>query len=234
MTPTEPGTTPADSSPPERSPGELARSRPVLIYDGRCRFCVGQAARLARWLKGRVNLQSFRDPGVLEHYPRLTAAACERAMQLVLPDGRIFAGAEAVSHALRLRAALAPIGWLYLVPGVRQLMDWGYDLVARNRFRLQGEVCTDDACRTHQRDPPPGRACVRDLFLRALGMIFVIAFLSLAVQSTLLWGREGLLPARQYRTVQKRVTSAAGVDAKPPVAPGSVTNHCTKNVRPAS
>ena len=44
----------------------------------------------------------------------------------------------------------------------------------------------------------PGRAHVRNLFLRVLGVIFLIAFLSLLSQVTLLFGRQGLLPAQHY------------------------------------
>jgi hypothetical protein len=43
-----------------------------------------------------------------------------------------------------------------------------------------------------------GRAHVRDLFLRLLGLIFLAAFLSLLVQITALVGDDGLLPARDF------------------------------------
>jgi hypothetical protein len=39
------------------------------------------------------------------------------------------------------------------------------------------------------------RARVRDLFLRCLGAVFVVAFVSVAVQARVLWGAHGLLPA---------------------------------------
>lgn len=121
---------------------------PVLLYDGRCRFCVRQAERLARWSGGRLQLESFRDPRVLARFPAVTLAACEAGMQLVAADGRVFSGAEAGARALRLRPALAPIGWLYFVPGVRQLADRGYAIIARNRYRLGG-TCDGDACGVH-------------------------------------------------------------------------------------
>src|ERR671937_501408 len=117
--------------------------RPVLIYDGRCGFCRREATRLGRWVAGRVRLESFRDPGVIERHPGLTAEACEAALQLVEPDGRIRSGAEAIAHTLRLQPALAPLGWLYHVPFLRWGFDLGYRLVARNRFRLRGEECPD-------------------------------------------------------------------------------------------
>jgi hypothetical protein len=39
------------------------------------------------------------------------------------------------------------------------------------------------------------RARVRNLFLRLLGAVFVVAFVSIAVQARVLWGARGLLPA---------------------------------------
>jgi hypothetical protein len=47
-------------------------------------------------------------------------------------------------------------------------------------------------------EPAPGRAHVRNLFLRLLGLTFLIAFLSLLSQVTLLFGSAGLLPADRY------------------------------------
>jgi predicted DCC family thiol-disulfide oxidoreductase YuxK len=128
----------------------MADTRPVVVYDGACRFCIEQAQRLERLVGDRIRLASFREPGVLEQHPQLTRAACERALQLVEPDGTVRSGADAVVHVLGVRAGFAPLRWLYRVPGLRQLFDLGYGLVARNRFRLRGEVCADDACRLHE------------------------------------------------------------------------------------
>lgn len=127
----------------------MGDSRPVLVYDGHCRFCVGQATRLVRWVGDRVRLESFRDPGVIERYPGLTEEACTASIHLVEPGGRVSSGAEAVARTLRLRPALAPLGWLHSLPILRQILDAAYGAVARNRFRLGGTVCTGDACRPH-------------------------------------------------------------------------------------
>ena len=171
---------------------------PVLIYDGRCRFCVREANRLARWVRGRVRLESFRDPGVIERYPGLTEELCEQALQLVEPDGRIRSGAGAVAHTLRLHPWIAPLTWIYDLPLLRSTFDLGYRTVARNRFRLGGEVCTDATCGVHQAREPPARGQVRNLFLRLLGLTFLIAFLSLLSQVDALYGSHGLLPMQQY------------------------------------
>src|SRR5262245_65493748 len=108
----------------------LARmDRPVLLYDGHCRFCVAQAARLQRATGGRLELLSFREPGVLARFPQADAAACERAMQLVQPDGRISGGADAAREAFALRPALRPLAAIMGLPGVRQLAAAGYRIV---------------------------------------------------------------------------------------------------------
>ena len=127
-------------------------ARPVLIYDGHCRLCEREATRLARWVGGRVGLESYRDPGVIARYPGLTLEMCEQGLQLVMPDGRIVSGAEAAAAALRLRPPLAPLAWLYYLPGVRQLADAVYRVIVRNRFRLGGTACTGDECRLHRPD----------------------------------------------------------------------------------
>jgi predicted DCC family thiol-disulfide oxidoreductase YuxK len=120
---------------------------PTLVYDGHCNFCRRQATRLATWSGGHIKLESFHEPGVLERY-HLTREACEDAMQLVLPDGRIFAGAAAAAGAIRLNPLLAWLGWFYAVPGIKQVSDAVYRWVARNRFRFGG-TCSDGSCAHH-------------------------------------------------------------------------------------
>jgi hypothetical protein len=89
----------------------------VLIYDGECRFCIGQAATLARLLRPCA-LESFREPGVLERYPGITEEACGQAVQLVLKsEGRVLNGgrgrglcAQAKAPSGSVRVAL-PGSW---------------------------------------------------------------------------------------------------------------------------
>ncbi|MCP3105323.1 DUF393 domain-containing protein [Myxococcus sp. K15C18031901] len=121
----------------------------VLLYDGHCRVCLGAAREFKKWLGGEeARLCSFRDEGVLDAFPGLAAERCERAMQLVLADGRVVEGAEAIVHALG-RHPLGRLLSLYYLPGVRQLSDALYGVVARYRFRLAGRQCSGGACSLH-------------------------------------------------------------------------------------
>jgi predicted DCC family thiol-disulfide oxidoreductase YuxK len=130
----------------------MATATPMIVlYDGRCRFCVAQAARLHRLARrGTIETRDFHEPGALALHPELTPELCNAALQLVTPGGRRFAGVEGVVRALATRRWLAPLVFLYYVPGLRQLADALYRLVAANRYRLGGRVaddCDTGACR---------------------------------------------------------------------------------------
>ncbi len=120
---------------------------PVLVYDGHCNFCRRQALRLAGLSGGRLKLESFHEPRVLERY-HLTREACEAAMQFVSPEGHVFAGAAAAAQAIRLNPLLSWLSFFYYIPGIKQLADAVYRWIARNRFRFGG-ACTDGACTHH-------------------------------------------------------------------------------------
>jgi predicted DCC family thiol-disulfide oxidoreductase YuxK len=123
----------------------------TILYDGHCRLCRGAAGQLQRYVpKGRVTLASFRDPAVLARFPRVSLERAERAMQYVRADGAIFEGAEAIVQALRHRW-FGRIAYLYYVPGIRQLSDALYGVIARYRFRIAGKTCDDGACALHIR-----------------------------------------------------------------------------------
>jgi predicted DCC family thiol-disulfide oxidoreductase YuxK len=131
---------------------ELATTPPghdVILFDGHCRLCRGAAKQLEHLLGGSGSeLRSFREEGVLAAFPGISLERCERAMQLVQADGRVFEGAEAIVQALG-RGRIGRLLFVYYVPGLRQVADWLYRLIARYRFRIAGKSCTDDACSVH-------------------------------------------------------------------------------------
>jgi predicted DCC family thiol-disulfide oxidoreductase YuxK len=114
-----------------------AAPRPVLIYDGDCGICtrlVGLAGRLLRptaWLRAAQQLD-------LAVYG-LTADECDRALQFVAADGRVYAAQDAVSQLLLHSGGIwRPVGLALRLPGVNALAGVVYRWVARNRYRLPG------------------------------------------------------------------------------------------------
>ena len=114
-----------------------ASEKAVLLYDGNCGFCVAEIQPLLRIASGKILPKSFQDPGVLQNYPALSHEGCMKAIHLVFPDGRIFAGAEAVARVWMLNSFFGWLAWIYYLPGIRQMIDAGYRLVARNRTKIQ-------------------------------------------------------------------------------------------------
>ncbi len=115
-------------------PAVLPRpARPTLIYDGACGLCRSAAARVAAWdREHRVTLVPFQDEDAVSAFG-IEGPSLAAAMHLILPDGRVFAGADAVPELLRL---LPGKGWLapwFDVPGARILARRVYRYVAERR-----------------------------------------------------------------------------------------------------
>jgi predicted DCC family thiol-disulfide oxidoreductase YuxK len=124
----------------------------IVLFDGDCRFCTRTAHDIQRRFgRDRIALRNFQEPGALDAYPGVAFDAAMKKLHVVAPGGRVFAGAEALA---RLVAGVRLVGWLayvYYVPGIRQLADLAYALVAKHRYRLFGrtERCDGGTCHLH-------------------------------------------------------------------------------------
>ena len=110
--------------------------RPTLIYDGQCGLCRQAVAVLSGWDRtGRVALVRFQDEARVRafHIPLPALAA---AMHLVLPDGRVFAGADAVPELLRLLPGKRWLAAGFALPGVRPVARRVYRWIAQRRHCL--------------------------------------------------------------------------------------------------
>jgi predicted DCC family thiol-disulfide oxidoreductase YuxK len=106
---------------------------PTLIYDGECGLCRRSVEVLRRWdREHRIALVPFQDQAAVARFG-IPLPALAAAMHLVLPDGRVFAGADAVPELLRLLPGKGWWRWLFAVPGVRPIARRVYARVARRR-----------------------------------------------------------------------------------------------------
>jgi predicted DCC family thiol-disulfide oxidoreductase YuxK len=113
---------------------ELAPGRAVLIYDAGCGLCRRAVAAIgASSLPDAFEFLPCGSEAASRRFPRIPHADCLRALHLVLPGGRVLAGAaaapEIVARLPRYRRA-AP---LLRIPFVRALVSLAYRAVARNR-----------------------------------------------------------------------------------------------------
>jgi len=109
---------------------------PTLIYDGECGICRAAVQRLRRWdREQRLRFVPFQDGAVVARFG-VSLPALAAAMHLVLPDGRVFAGADAVPELLRLFPGKRWMAPLFRVPGVLPVARRVYAWIAARRHCL--------------------------------------------------------------------------------------------------
>jgi predicted DCC family thiol-disulfide oxidoreductase YuxK len=110
----------------------------ALIYDGECASCRAGALWIMRLALsgGGLEILPWRSAPRRARYPQITDAMAATAMRLVLPDGRVLVGADAVPELLR---RIRGLGWLAMglsLPGATPPARYFYGWIARNRWRL--------------------------------------------------------------------------------------------------
>jgi predicted DCC family thiol-disulfide oxidoreductase YuxK len=167
--------------------------RPILIYDGHCGFC---RIWLDYWRKltgDRITHIASQEVG--DRFPQIPREAYSESVQLVRPDGTVASGARAVFESL----------------GKEKLYRWisgpseiAYRFIAHRRNFFYH--VTRFTFGTHIE--PARFDSVQWLFLRALALIYAIAFGSLAFQVTGLIGERGILPVAPFLASLARTGSA--------------------------
>jgi predicted DCC family thiol-disulfide oxidoreductase YuxK len=123
----------------------------LIIFDGECRFCRAQVARLARWDRaGRLAFISLHDARVSQRFPDLTHEQLMQDMYLVDRHGVRHRGAAVLRYlSWRLRPLWLAAPWLH-IPGSLPVWQWLYRQVARRRYRWgQAKSCEDGTCHVH-------------------------------------------------------------------------------------
>ncbi len=109
---------------------------PLLIFDGDCSFCRYWVDSWRDKTGDAVEYAASRE--VASRFPEIPLQSFGQSVQLVLPDGNVYGGAEAVFRTL----AFAPRGrwlhrltlWTYRnVLGVRPLTEGSYRFIASHR-----------------------------------------------------------------------------------------------------
>ena len=128
-------------------------------------------------------------------FPEIPRENFEAALHFVDQDGTVYRGAEAVFRSLSTVRAGRASTWCYEhLPGFALLTEGAYGFVARNR--QIASFFTRMLWGNEVRRPNYFRA--RDLFVRSLGAIYFIAFVSLWFQIDGLIGENGISPVGPY------------------------------------
>jgi lipase maturation factor 1 len=168
-------------------------SKPLLIWDGECRFCQLWVERWRVVTRGAADDATFQD--VADRFPEIAREQFQRSLVYIDKSGQVFFAAEAVYRSLGLRRSRRWLAWSYdHIPGFGPTSELLYNVVARNR----GVASALTRWLWGKDVRPPTYLWARRWFLRALGSIYLVAFISLWVQIDGLVGRDGISPIDQF------------------------------------
>mgnify|MGYP003336499274 FL=1 len=158
-------------------------AKPLLVFDGDCTFC---RKWIARWRQSTGNRVDYRTSQEV-NFPEIPPEKFSESVVLIEPDGAVITGARAVFRTLNKEHLYRPIAG----PA-----EAAYRVVARNRVlfsRITRLLWGDSVER-------PSYVRTRSVFLRTVGVIYFLAFISLWTQITGLVGHNGIMPADQLLT----------------------------------
>ena len=179
--------------------------KPLLIWDGDCDFCRLWIERWREMTAGKVDYVTYQETA--DRFPEIPGNEFNRALVLIQPDGTTFFAAGAVYRSLAYRRSRKWLAWGYdHVPGFSQLSKAGYGFIARHR-KFASAVTRLLWGKDVRR---PTYVWAQRWFLRALGLIYLIAFVSLWVQVDGLVGSNGMSPVNRFLPA---IRSQLGPDA---------------------
>ena len=165
---------------------------PLLIYDADCGFCVYWVRYWQKLTHDSVDYRPFQE--IAAQFPEIPLAEFQRAVQYIEPGGLRASAAEASFRTLS--HARGKGFWLVLyarLPGFAAISELVYSFIASHRSAAY-HVSRFLWGRDYE---PPRYDLVAFLFLRLLGLIYLSAFVSFAVQAQGLIGSHGILPLKE-------------------------------------
>src|SRR5438309_5542457 len=172
--------------------------KPLMIWDGECHFCRRWIERWRVITAGEVEYAPYQE--IAERFPEIPREQFQRSVVYIDKTGQVFVAAEAVYQSLRCRPSKKWLWWSYQhVPGFAAVSQFGYTFIARHR----GFASTITRLLWGKDVPPPTYFWARRCFLRALGLVYLIAFVSLWIQIDGLVGANGILPIKDHLSLAR-------------------------------
>ncbi len=165
----------------------------VLLYDGECGICREWVDYWQQLTADKVNYRPYQE--AVDDYPDIAVEDLEAAIHLIEADGTVSKGARATYSLYRdIHPQSIFLLFYRFLPGFEFFSELFYRFFSTHRGLL--------AFFTHLfwgRDfEPPRFHIITWLFLRLLGLTYLVAFISFAVQASALIGADGVLPVEYY------------------------------------
>jgi predicted DCC family thiol-disulfide oxidoreductase YuxK len=179
-----------------------------MVFDGDCNFCTLWVRRWEQITGDCVDYLPAQDPAVASRFPEIPAKQFATAVQLIETDGVVYSGAEAVFRTLACNPHRQwPWHWYKHSKLFANFSDWAYRLAADHRtlFSRLTRWFWD------RHIGPSEYFLTRWIFLRLLGAIYLVAFISLWTQISGLIGHEGILPADRFMSSVRQQCDQQGI-----------------------
>jgi lipase maturation factor 1 len=194
-------------------------AKPVLIWDGECHFCRLWIERWRSVTGDEVEYAPSQE--VARRFPEIQQEQFQHSVVYIDKTGAVFVAAAAVYRSLHSRRSKKWLWWSYQnVPGFAAVSELAYRVIAANRpfASAMTRLLWGKDVR------PPTYFCARRCFLSALGLIYLIAFISLWIQIDGLVGTKGIIPIEIYLADAKAQLGLAALSVLPTLCWISSTN----------
>ncbi len=121
-----------------------------VFFDGDCPLCIKEI-NLLRWLDKKQKI-IFTDISTPEFNSESINLDWQTLMDKIhgrLPDGTIIEGVE-VFRRLYSAVGFSWLVWLTRLPIISNVLDWGYEVFAKNRLKWTGR-CKDGLCKIEKK-----------------------------------------------------------------------------------
>ena len=182
--------------------------KPLMVFDGDCNFCALWVRRWQQMTGDRVDYLPAQDLSIATRFPEIPREQFDTAVQLIETDGSVYGGAQAVFLALAHGPKHQwPLRTYQNSSAFADASEWAYRLVAQNRKFFS--LLTRWFWGRHVEQPT--HFLTRWIFLRALGVVYLIAFVSLWTQVSGLIGHNGILPTDQFMSAVGQQCDLQGI-----------------------
>jgi lipase maturation factor 1 len=179
-----------------------------MIFDGDCNLCMLWIRRWQQISGNAVDYLPAQDASVASRFPEIPSGRFQTSVQLIETDGVVCSGAAAVLRTLAENPNWRwPLAMYQSAPVAARITERTYGFVARHRTLFSWFT----RLLWGKHVELPDYQLTRRIFLRALGLVYLVAFVSLWMQIRGLVGHNGTLPTDQFMSAAKQQCDAQGI-----------------------
>src|SRR5690242_1918915 len=129
---------------PVKSKDIFSEPKGWVLFDGQCRFCIGWANRMGRWVHRRGFELAPLQTDWVQNRLQLPPDRLLEEMCVITESGQVLGGADAILYLLRLTWWTWPLYAISLLPGIKPILRVLYRFIAARRNCMNGACAIKD------------------------------------------------------------------------------------------